>query len=284
MPRQPRATSSASAPRPAPARAGRAAASVRAIPVAQIAPSPRNPRRRAVGIEELAESLREYGLLQPVVVRPIGERFELIAGHRRFEAARRLGWSHIPAIERHEQPTDAYILTLVENLQRADLSPREEAAALEVLIRERGWGTREVAGAIKRSPAYVSKRLRVFEDPMLAPAVLANKLSVSAAEELLAVDAARRYDLLARAVEHGWDRAQVRRAAARPRGAAGQAAATRASVARSARELRGLLRERGAAGLTQADRRELRLLYLELGTVARAQTSGAIVFPPLPVA
>jgi ParB family chromosome partitioning protein len=237
-----------------------------------------------VGIDELAESLREHGVLQPVVVRPVDGHFELIAGHRRLEAAQVLGWSELPAIERREQPTDAYLLTLVENLQRADLSSKEEAAALEVLVRERGWGIREVAGAIKRSPAYVSKRLRVFDDPMLAPAVLADKLSVSAAEELLTVASADRYNLLAQAIERGWDRAQVRLAAAQPRFAAKQAAARRASLARAARELRGLLRERRAAGLTEADKRELRLLYVELGTMARARPASEIVFPPLPTA
>jgi hypothetical protein len=140
-----------------------------------------------------------------------------------------------------------------------------------------------VAGAIKRSPAYVSKRLRVFDDPMLAPVVLANKLSVSAAEELLSVDPEHRYDLLARAVDQGWERAQVRRAARDLRFAAKQSVRRRPSVARCARELRGLVRDKRSSGLTEADRRELRLLFVELGTVARAKPTGETVFPPLPV-
>jgi ParB/RepB/Spo0J family partition protein len=98
-----------------------------------------------------------------VVVRRHGAGYELIAGHRRVEAAKVLGWTSIPAIVRHESDDQAYILTLVENLQREDLSPKEEAAALEVLVRERGWSTRQVGEAIKRSAMYVSKRLRVFE-------------------------------------------------------------------------------------------------------------------------
>src|SRR5258707_7102975 len=108
---------------------------------------------------------------------------------------------------------EAYLLTLLENLQRQDLSPREESAALEVLVRQRGWSTRQVATAIERSPAFVSKRLRVFEDPSIAPAVLANKLSLSAAEELLSVPPSQRAELLAQVIGGNWDMVRVRQAA-----------------------------------------------------------------------
>ncbi|MGI9147978.1 MAG: ParB/RepB/Spo0J family partition protein [Chloroflexota bacterium] len=147
----------------------------------------RNPRRKLTGIEELASSLQQHGLLQPIVVRLVGDEYQLVAGHRRLAAARALGWERVPAIIRRETEDDAYVLTLVENLQRVDLSPRDEASALEVLVRERGWTTREVAAAISRSQGFVSKRLRVFEDAMLAPLVMGGRLSVSAAEELLTV-------------------------------------------------------------------------------------------------
>ena len=95
---------------------------------------------------------------------------------------------------------EAYLLTIVDNLQRQDLSPREESAALEALVRERGWSTRQVAAAISRSQAFVSKRLRVFDDPALGPAVLSNQLSVSAAEELLSIPAPQRPELLRKIV------------------------------------------------------------------------------------
>jgi len=104
-----------------------------------------------------------------------GRGYEMIAGHRRLEAARRLGWTEIAAVLRDESDDQAYILTLVENLQREDLQPKEEAAALEVLVRDRAAGpTRQVGEAIKRSHIYVSRRLRVFDDPALAPLVLQN--------------------------------------------------------------------------------------------------------------
>jgi ParB family transcriptional regulator, chromosome partitioning protein len=184
-----------------------------AIPLAAIQPSLHNPRRGIGDVAELADSLREHGLLQPVVVRQRAEGYELIAGHRRYSAAKLLGWTEIAAVVRDETDEQAYILTLVENLQREDLSPREEAAALEVLIRERGWTTRRVGQEIKRSHMYVSRRLRVFDDPVLAPLVLERGLPVSTAEELLRVaNAKQRQELAQQAVDGRWERRQVRAA------------------------------------------------------------------------
>lgn len=180
------------------------------VSVADIAPSPRNPRRKLDGLDELAESIRAHGLLQPIVVRTLTDGYELIAGHRRLAAVQALGWTRVPAVVREENGDDAYILTLVENLQREDLSPKEEAEALEVLVRERGWSTRQVGLAIKRGPMYVSRRLRVFEDDTLAPLVLADQLPVSTAEELLVVpDAEHRSRLAKQAAKEGWERPQV---------------------------------------------------------------------------
>ena len=184
-----------------------------AIPLTDIQPSPHNPRRDMGDLAELADSLREHGLLQPVVVRQRAEGYELIAGHRRYSAAKVLGWTEIAAVVRDETDEQAYILTLVENLQREDLSPREEAAALEVLIRERGWTTRRVGQEIKRSHMYVSRRLRVFDDPVLGPLVLSQGLPVSTAEELLRVaDLKQRQTLARQAVDEHWERRQVRAA------------------------------------------------------------------------
>jgi ParB family chromosome partitioning protein len=153
---------------------------VHMVPVADIRPSPHNPRHRLEGIDELAASIAEHQLLQPVVVRRRGrDGYELIAGHRRLEAVKKLGWTEIAAVVRDESTAKAYILTLVENLQREDLTPREEAEALEV--RERGWTTRQVGQAIKRSHIYVSRRLRVFEDDVLGDPVLAGQIAVSTA-------------------------------------------------------------------------------------------------------
>jgi ParB family chromosome partitioning protein len=170
---------------------------VHAIPLDSVRPSPRNPRHHLDGIDELAASLAVHGLLQPIVVRRCSPGYQLVAGHRRYEAARHLGWVEMPAVIRDESDEQAYILTLVENLQREDLTPKEEAAALEVLVRERGWTTRQVGEAIRRGHTYVSKRLRVFDDPALSGPVLGCALPVSTAEELLQIhDQKARSELL----------------------------------------------------------------------------------------
>jgi ParB family transcriptional regulator, chromosome partitioning protein len=243
----------------------------------------RNPRRRLERVDELAASIESHGLLQPVVVRRDGNSVELIAGHRRLEAVRSLGWTDIPALVRTDSDDDAYVLTLVENLQREDLNPKEEATALEILVRERGWTTREVANAIKRSQAYVSKRLRVFDDPVLAPAVLSNRLLVSTAEELLSVSERQRYALLYEVMEKGWDRGQLRAAIRGGFGAHRRSSTRPAGLTRRARDLRLALRDVAPEHLTEADRRELRMLFMDLALLAKApRGKRKQIFPPLP--
>jgi ParB family chromosome partitioning protein len=256
---------------------------VHVVPLDNVVPSARNPRRRHVNIDELAASIQAYGLLQPVVVRERRGTYEVIAGHRRLEAARLLGWTELPVVVREEADDDAYLLTLVENLQRDDLSPREEAAALEVLLRERRWSTVQVARAINRSQPYVSKRLRVFEDPVLAPVVLANQLGVSLAEELLSVPEPRRYELLQQVVEQGWDRQRLR-LAAKQRKSPRQAASTRPpGLTRRLLDMRTLLRDIEPSDLTAADRRALRLLFVDLSMLGRAPVQRRPrIFPALP--
>jgi ParB family chromosome partitioning protein len=255
---------------------------VQQLPLADIEESGRNPRAQLQDMDELVTSIDAHGLLQPIVVRRKGRHFQLIAGHRRLEAMRRLNWATAPAIVRTAGSDDAFILLLVENLQRSDLRPGEESAALEALVRERGWSTRQVATSIGRSQAYVSKRLRVFEDPLLAPAVLANELSVSAAEELLSLEESVRYELLSLAIEQHWDRQQVR-AATRQRFAANRIVARPPGLTRRIHQFRVDLRDLNADQLTEPDRRELRLLFSELAMLARAPTGPRRrVFPPLP--
>lgn len=179
----------------------------------RIVPSPRNPREDLGDVDELADSIEAFDLLQPVVVRRLGDdRYELIAGHRRFAAVQKLGRNKITAVVRDADEDLAYLMTLAENLAREDLTPAEEAAGLAVLVRQHGWSTRQVAEAIHKSPAYVSLRLRVFETEDLRGPVLEEQLSVSAAEELLRVASDQRTELLAQAVREQWTPAQARRA------------------------------------------------------------------------
>ncbi len=242
---------------------------VQQIALREIHPSSRNPRRGVKQVEALAESIDAYGLLQPLVVRPrAGGGFELVAGHRRYAAVQQLGWETAPATVRDVDEAQAHVLTLVENLQREDLTPREEADALADLVRTRNWTTRQVAEAIKRSAAYVSKRLRVFEDPVLGPAVLDGRLLRSVAEELLVAPRRRRAALAEQAMGEAWDAATARRVLG---GASEHSTGVRkASLAQVVATLRQKLREVDPADLTEREKRGLRLLYRELGLVARA--------------
>lgn len=228
--------------------------------MADVQPSPRNPRQRLAGIDQLAESIREYGLLQPVVMRRCGDGYELIAGHRRLEAVKSLGWSQVPAIVREDLEDRAYLLTLTENLQREDLTAKEESAALEVLVRERGWTTRQVGEAIKRSPTYVSRRLRVFEDDVLAPFVLRDELPVSTAEELLREpDARARKELATQATQAGWKQTDARRAVSARCNVTSQVEnRTWKAIAAQLRELTDDLAAIDASVLTTADHRLVR--------------------------
>jgi ParB family transcriptional regulator, chromosome partitioning protein len=184
---------------------------VHSLPMTTIRPSPRNPRQK-MDVDELKDSLDIHGLLQAIVVRRRGTGYELIAGHRRYEAAKQLGWESIDAKVLEKTPAEANILTLVENLQREDLTPNEEAEALGILMHERGWSVRKVADAIKRDPMYVSRRLRVFEDPVLRQPVLEQRMPVSTAEVLLRADPEDRPRLVEEALANAWGQMDARRA------------------------------------------------------------------------
>jgi ParB family chromosome partitioning protein len=114
-------------------------------------------------LQELAESIRAHGLVQPVVVRPVADGYELIAGERRWRAAQVAGVVHIPAVIKAVPDAAAAAMGLIENIQREDLNPLEEAGALQRLIDEFGLTHQEIAQAIGRSRAAVSNLLRLLE-------------------------------------------------------------------------------------------------------------------------
>jgi ParB family chromosome partitioning protein len=138
------------------------------VPLGSIQPNARQPRRRfdAEGISELADSVRAQGLVQPIVVRPTKDGgFELIAGERRWRAARAAGLATIPALVRQTDDRDSLLLALVENVAREDLSPIEEARAYAVLMDEFELSLGEVAERVGRSKPTVSNRIRLLELP-----------------------------------------------------------------------------------------------------------------------
>jgi ParB family chromosome partitioning protein len=172
---------------------------------------PRARIRREMGaLGELAYSLGSVGILQPIQVLKAGARYRLIAGERRLAAARMLGWAEIEALVREPRGNDL-LLELVENAQRKFLTDAEEADAF-IRLRDEGYVLTEVAAQAGRSEAYVSKRIRVFEDLTLRTAVERDHLAVSMAEEFLTVAPDERGPLVARAIGERWDMARVRSA------------------------------------------------------------------------
>jgi len=130
-----------------------------------IDPSPRQPRTRfrEESLEELAQSIRTTGLIQPVIVRPVGQRFQLIAGERRWRAAQRAGLHRIPAIVREASDHLALEMAVVENLQREDLNPVEQARAFETLITAFGLTQEEAASRTGKDRATIANALRLLK-------------------------------------------------------------------------------------------------------------------------
>jgi ParB family transcriptional regulator, chromosome partitioning protein len=179
------------------------------IPLDAITPNPRQPREvfDEEALAELVHSLREVGLLQPVVVRPIGDgsRYELIMGERRWRAAREAGFSAIPAIVRDTGDDDMLRDALLENLHRAQLNPLEEAAAYDQLLQDFGCTHDELAGRIGRSRPQISNTLRLLKlPPLVQRRVAAGVLSAGHARALLGLEDPDAQERLAqRAVAEG---------------------------------------------------------------------------------
>ncbi|MEO8106779.1 MAG: ParB/RepB/Spo0J family partition protein [Actinomycetes bacterium] len=171
------------------------------IPVEHITPNPRQPRQvfDEESLAELVFSLGEVGLLQPIVVRPVGtNRFELVAGERRWRAAQQAGFTTIPSIVR--QTGDDVLLrdALLENLHRAQLNPLEEAAAYGQLLSDFGCTQDELAQRIGRSRPQVSNTLRLLRLPTgVQRRVAAGVLSAGHARALLALDSSKDQERLA---------------------------------------------------------------------------------------
>ncbi|MBL8250919.1 MAG: ParB/RepB/Spo0J family partition protein [Candidatus Competibacter sp.] len=139
---------------------------LRSLPVDRIAKGRYQPRQdlREDSLQELADSIRAQGVVQPVVVRPVdGERYELIAGERRWRAAQLAGLKEVPAVIRAVSDRAAIAMALIENIQREDLNPLEEALALQRLIDEFELTHQQAADAVGRSRATVSNLLRLLE-------------------------------------------------------------------------------------------------------------------------
>lgn len=145
-----------------------AEAELRDVPVDLIAPNPQQPRRvfGEEALVALADSLKDRGVLQPVLVRPVaGGTYELIAGERRWRAARLAGLDTVPAMVRPHDDAESLELALIENMAREDLNPLEQARAIAVLVEELGLSREEVGRRVGRSRVAISNLLRLLELP-----------------------------------------------------------------------------------------------------------------------
>ncbi len=173
------------------------------LPVAAIRPNSRQPRNSfpEAGIRELADSIREVGILQPLVVRSTPAGFELIAGERRLRAAREAGLDRVPVLIRQAGENESVELALVENLQRENLTPLETAAAYQALMDGFGLTKDQLARRLGKSRAAVTNTLRLVHLPEGIRALLADgKLSEGHARALLGLEDEEQMTRLARKV------------------------------------------------------------------------------------
>ncbi|HET7402939.1 MAG TPA: ParB/RepB/Spo0J family partition protein [Usitatibacter sp.] len=169
------------------------------LPVAALRPGKYQPRTRMdeASLAELADSIRSRGVIQPVIVRPVGgEQYEILAGERRWRAARIAGLERLPAVVREVPDEAALGIGLIENIQREDLSPLEEANGLKRLIEEFQLTHEQVATAIGRSRVGVTNLLRLLELATPVQAMLQDgKIDMGHARALLALSRARQVEI-----------------------------------------------------------------------------------------
>lgn len=181
----------------------RASTPEREVALSLVRPNPFQPRAgfEEEGLEELAGSIRQNGLLQPLVVRPSGSGWEIVAGERRFRALQRLGWEKVPVVVRELSDEQMLVLALVENLQREDLSPLEEAVGYRQLIDGFGLTQKEVARRIGRDRSTVANTLRLLALPEPVREMLASgRLTAGHARAILGLEGEERQVTLAREV------------------------------------------------------------------------------------
>jgi ParB family transcriptional regulator, chromosome partitioning protein len=207
---------------------------LRELPVELIAPNPKQPRKRfdEQGLQALAASLGDRGMLQPVLVRPKADgSYELVAGERRWRAARVAGLEAIPALVRPREDSDALELALIENMAREDLSPIEEARACAALVEELGLTRKEVGRRVGRSRVAVSNLMRLLDLPDgVVELIQEGALSEGHGRALLLADEHSVRGRLGRsAVQEGWS---VRTLEERARQSNAEARASRARGSR----------------------------------------------------
>ena len=177
------------------------------LAIDRIRPGKYQPRTRMdeTALNELADSIREQGLMQPILVRPVdGGSFEIIAGERRWRAARRAGLTEVPALVKHVPDQSVLALSLIENIQREDLNPLEEANGIHRLINEFKMTHQEAAEAVGRSRAATTNLLRLLNLSQSVQVLLIDgKIDMGHARALLALEGRRQEEMAKRVAERG---------------------------------------------------------------------------------
>ena len=180
---------------------------VRIIPLDKIEPNPEQPRLafNEETLQELSASIREHGVLQPILVRPLeGNRFQLIAGERRWRASKLAGVDSIPALIEDIDDDTALEIAIIENLQREDISPLDEAAMYDRMVHEHGYSIRKLADKLGKDKGYLENRLRLADAPTeVRELVSLRKDTLSHAYELMKVEDPKKRKRLADQVAAG---------------------------------------------------------------------------------
>ena len=179
---------------------------VREIPIEKIEPNPSQPRMtwHQETLKELAASITEHGVLQPILVRPSGEGYEIIAGERRWRASKLAGRETVPAIVERFDDATALEIALIENLQREDLSPLDEAFIYHKMTSELGYSIRGLAGKLGKDKGYVENRLRLANAPDDVREMVAQRYdTITHAYELMKIEDKKRRRALVKRVLGG---------------------------------------------------------------------------------
>lgn len=186
----------------------RAGETVQELPLDAVVPNPYQPRRHFddEALQELARTIRLYGVVEPVIARKVGDVYELVAGERRYRAAALAGLTRIPAVVRELSDAEAASLALIENLQREGLSPIEEAQAYRHLMELQGLTQEALAQRLGKSQSTVANKLRLLHlPPAVQEAINARQLTERHARALLALpDEKQQVELMDKVLAHNW--------------------------------------------------------------------------------
>jgi len=202
------------------------------LPIRLVDPNADQPRRSfdEAALQDLAASIRSVGVIQPIIVTRTGDRYRIIAGERRYRASRLAGLEEIPAIVRDWDQQRQLEAALIENLQRDDLNPIEEAQGVKHLMEQSGLTQEKTAERLGKSRSALANLLRLLSlDPSVQQLVVDGKLSAGHARALVGVDRQRQLQLANLTVQQGWSVRQLERICAQP---------VKESAPKPARELR----------------------------------------------